>query len=194
MAPAINDHAFLRDRCFIDGAWVGGDRRRDVVNPATGEVIARVVDGGAREAEAAISAADRAFPAWRARPAAERAACLTKMADQMLAAEDELAALLTAEQGKPLAEAAGEVRYAASFLHWFAGEAVRVRGEIIPAARADQRIVVEREPVGVCALITPWNFPTAMLARKVGAALAVGCTVVAKPASATPLSALAYGI
>jgi succinate-semialdehyde dehydrogenase/glutarate-semialdehyde dehydrogenase len=198
MPGEIKDNAFLRQACPIDGRWLDGDRegRKPIAveNPATGRLIGHVPSCGAVETDAAIAAAQRALPAWRALPAATRAGYLEKMGDLMLAHIDELAALLTAEQGKPLAEAAGEIRYAASFLHWFAGEAVRVRGETIPAARADQRIVVTRQPVGVCGLITPWNFPSAMLARKLAPALAAGCTVVAKPAEETPFSALAFGV
>jgi len=162
----------------------------DVHDPATGERIGSVPDHDEAAVERAIAAAARAFPAWRDRPAADRATCLEKLGQAMLARESELAAIITAENGKPLAEAAAEVQYAASFIRWFGGEALRVYGETIPAPRADQRIVVVREPVGPCALITPWNFPAAMLARKLGPALAVGCTVVCKPASQTPLTAL----
>ncbi len=176
---------------FVDGAWVGADARFDVIDPATGAVIARVPELPDDEVERAIAAADRAWAGWRARPAGERAAALSAIAAAMRADERGLGALITAENGKPLAEAIAEVRYAASFFEWFAGEAVRITGELVPATRADQRIVVTREPVGPCALITPWNFPAAMLARKLAPALAAGCTVVAKPAQQTPLTALA---
>jgi succinate-semialdehyde dehydrogenase/glutarate-semialdehyde dehydrogenase len=165
-------------------------RTFDVTDKATGQRIASVPDMDEAAVEQAVAAAARAFPAWRDRAAADRSAVLGRLADLMKEREAELAALITAENGKPLAEAAAEVQYAASFLRWFAGEAVRVYGETIPAPRADQRIVVTREPVGVCALITPWNFPAAMIARKLGPALAVGCTVVCKPASQTPLTTM----
>jgi succinate-semialdehyde dehydrogenase/glutarate-semialdehyde dehydrogenase len=183
--------ALVRQDCYVDGAWVGGPDRIDVEDPATGDVIARIPDLSDAQVDAALSAAARAFPAWKARPASERAACLTRLAARMREVENALALLITAENGKPVSDALGEVRYATSFIDWFAGEALRVYGETIPAPGPEQRIVVTREPVGPCALITPWNFPAAMLTRKLGAALAVGCTVVAKPAEATPLTALA---
>jgi len=181
----------LRSDCYVGGIWVGADERFPVEDPSTGEVLARVPDLPDAVVDDALVAAARAFPAWRARPAHERAGFLARMAARMHDRERELGALITAENGKPLAEAVGEVRYAASFLEWFAGEAVRVYGETLPATRSDQRITVLREPVGPCAFITPWNFPAAMLTRKLGPALAAGCTVVAKPAEATPLTTLA---
>jgi len=183
--------ALFRPDCYLDGAWVGAERRFAVEDPATGEVIARVPDLDDDALEHALEAAARAFPAWRARSAYDRSACLAGIASRMRASEAALAQLVTAENGKPLSESVAEIRYAASFLEWFAGEALRVEGELIPATRADQRITVTREPVGPCALITPWNFPAAMLTRKLGPALAVGCTVVAKPAEETPLTTLA---
>jgi succinate-semialdehyde dehydrogenase / glutarate-semialdehyde dehydrogenase len=183
--------ALLRTDCFIDGRWIGSDRRFSVDDPATGEPIARVPDLDDDAVDRAIEAAARAFPAWRARTAYDRAACLSGLAARMRADEHGLAHLITAENGKPLSESLGEVRYAASFLEWFAGEALRVYGELIPATQAHQRITVTREPVGPAALITPWNFPAAMLTRKLGPALAVGCTVVAKPAEETPLTTMA---
>ncbi len=188
MTPTLVIHH--RD-AYIDGAWTGAADRIAVHDPATDAVLAEVPDLPTAEVERAITAAARALPAWRARPAADRAAVLAAIAVAMRAGEAGLAALITAEHGKPLAEALAEVRYAASFFEWFAGEAVRVYGETIPASRTDQRIAVHREPVGVCGFITPWNFPAAMLARKVAPALAAGCTVVAKPAHQTPLTALA---
>ena len=181
----------IRSDAFIEGAWVGSDRRFAVTDPATGRELARVPDLDDAAVDAAIAAAVRAFPGWRGRSAYDRARVLAAMAAGMRAGERELAALITAENGKPIAESVAEVRYAASFLDFFAGEAVRVYGETVPATRADQRIVVTRDPIGACALITPWNFPAAMLTRKLGPALAVGCTAVAKPASETPLTALA---
>jgi succinate-semialdehyde dehydrogenase/glutarate-semialdehyde dehydrogenase len=184
----------LRTQAFVDGEWIDAAAHFDVTDPATGERIAAVPSLSAAAVDGASDAATRAFPAWRDRPAHERAACLAAIAARLKTDEAALAALITAENGKPLADATAEVRYSASFFAWFAGEAVRSYGETIPAGRADQRIVVVREPVGPCALITPWNFPAAMLARKLGAALAAGCTVVAKPASETPLTALALAL
>jgi succinate-semialdehyde dehydrogenase / glutarate-semialdehyde dehydrogenase len=181
----------LRTDAYIDGAWRGAPGRFAVHDPATGKELARVADLDDGAVDDAIAAAARALPAWRARSAYDRAGCLARLAAAMRAGERELAAIITAENGKPTSESIAEVRYAASFLEWFAGEAVRVYGETIPATRPDQRITVTREPVGVCALVTPWNFPAAMLTRKLGPALAVGCTVVCKPASETPLTVLA---
>ncbi len=178
---------------FIGGKWVpaGSAARFDVTDPATGAVIASVADCGAGEARSAIDAAHKAFPAWAALPAAQRSSVLQRWRALLVNNADRLAALLTAEMGKPLAEAKGEILYGASYLEWFAEEAKRVYGDIIPSASANNRIVVTKKPVGVCAVITPWNFPNAMLMRKAAAALAAGCTVVAKPAEDTPLSALA---
>jgi succinate-semialdehyde dehydrogenase / glutarate-semialdehyde dehydrogenase len=181
----------MRSDAYIDGAWHGAASRFAVTDPATDRVLAEVPDLDDAAVDAAITAAARALPAWRARTAYDRAALLAALAAGVRAGERDLAAVMTAENGKPLAESIAEVRYAASFLDWFAGEAVRMYGEIIPASRDGTRIRVEREPVGVCALITPWNFPAAMLTRKLAPALAAGCTVVARPASETPLTALA---
>jgi len=180
-------------QAYVDGAWIDADSGAtfDVTNPATGETIASVPRCGTEETRRAISAAERAQPAWRALPAKERALVLRRFADLMLEHQEELAVLLTREQGKPLAEARGEIAYAASFFEWFGEEAKRVYGDTIPPHQADKRIVVLREPIGVTAGITPWNFPTAMIARKAAPALAVGCTMVVKPAEQTPLSALA---
>ena len=150
---------------YIDGAWRGGERRFAVVDPATGAELARVPDLDDAAVDGAVAAAAKALPAWRARTAYDRAAIVARLAAAMRAAEAALAAVITAENGKPTSESIAEVRYAASFLEWFAGEAVRMYGETIPATRDGQRIRVEREPVGVCALITPWNFPAAMLTR-----------------------------
>jgi succinate-semialdehyde dehydrogenase / glutarate-semialdehyde dehydrogenase len=162
-----------------------------VTNPATGEVLARVPRHGVEETRAAIAAAERAYPGWRARTAKERAIVLRRLADLMLERQDELARLLTSEQGKPLAEARGEIAYAASFFEWFGEEAKRIYGDTIPPHQADKRIVVLKEPIGVTAGITPWNFPAAMITRKAAPALAAGCTIVIKPAEQTPLTALA---
>jgi succinate-semialdehyde dehydrogenase / glutarate-semialdehyde dehydrogenase len=186
--------ASIRSENLIGGKWVGAASGElvDVTNPATDEVIARVPVGGGEEARSAIDAAHAAFPAWSALPAAERGKLLRKLFDRMLADQDRLAELLTREQGKPLAEAKGEIAYAASFLESAAEEGKRLGGEMIPASNADQRIWALRQPVGVAAAITPWNFPIAMITRKLGPALAAGCTIVVKPAQQTPLSALAF--
>lgn len=182
----------LRSQAYIGGQWVGGDHFLDVVNPATGRLLAQVPRHGAREAEKAVEAAHEAFLSWRRRSAGDRALVLKRWADLMAVHVDDLARLLTAEQGKPLAEARGEVLYAASYMEWFAEEARRVYGVTIPGHALDRRLSVIRQPVGVVAAITPWNFPVAMLARKVAPALAAGCTVVCKPSELTPLSALAF--
>ncbi len=180
-----------RTDLYINGAWVALDQRFAVDNPATGAVIAEVASGGAAEAEAAIAAAEAALPAWAARPARERAAVLRRWHDLVVANADELARILTLEQGKPLAEAKGEILYGAAFFDWFADEAKRIYGDVIPSYAPDRRLLALRQPIGVCAAITPWNFPMAMIPRKAAPALAAGCTMVLKPASATPLSALA---
>ena len=193
---AIQDPSLFRETCLIGGAWTGADDGASfpVTNPATGEVLGTVPRLGAAETGRAVRAAQEALPGWRARAAGERAALLRRWFDLILEHREDLAAIMTLEQGKPLAEARGEIAYAASFIEWFAEEARRVYGDVIPAHAADRRIVVLKEPVGVVAAITPWNFPSAMLARKAGAALAAGCTMVAKPAGATPYSALALAV
>ena len=187
----LQDSSLLRQQCYIDGRWIDGKRRIDVTNPATGERVGQVPQLGADETRQAIEAANRALPAWRARTAKERSALLRKWFELIMASQEDLARIMTAEQGKPIAEARGEIAYAASFIEWFAEEGKRVYGDTIPAPVSNQRIVVTKEPVGVCAAITPWNFPAAMITRKAGPALAVGCTMVLKPASQTPLTALA---
>ncbi len=187
----LKDPSLLRDRCLVAGRWISGERTIAVTNPATGAAIGHVPRLGQAETREAIEAAYRAWPAWRARTAQERATLLARWHALILEHQDDLARIMTAEQGKPLAEARGEIGYAASFIQWFAEEARRVYGETIPAPVASQRIVVVKEPVGVCAAITPWNFPAAMITRKAGPALAAGCTMVVKPASQTPLTALA---
>jgi succinate-semialdehyde dehydrogenase/glutarate-semialdehyde dehydrogenase len=191
--PALKDPTILRDKCLVDGQWIEADSRAriNVDNPADGALIATVPDCGAAETRRAIAAAGAALPAWRALIAKERSAILRKWFDLMVANADDLAAILTAEQGKPLAEAKGEVLYGASFIEWFAEEAKRVYGDVIPSPWNDKRIVVIKQPIGVVGAITPWNFPNAMITRKAGPALAAGCTMVLKPASQTPLSALA---
>ncbi len=189
----LKDPALFREQCYIDGAWAaaGSGQTINVTNPASGGVIGTIPRMGAAETRHAIEAADRALPAWRARIAKERAAILRKWFELMLANQDDLGLIMTSEQGKPLAEAKGEIAYAASFLEWFAEEAKRVYGDVIPSVWPDRRLVVIKQPVGVCAAITPWNFPAAMITRKVGPALAAGCTIVVKPATQTPFSALA---
>ena len=190
------DHDLLRTQCLVNGRWLDqADARTCVVgNPATGAQLGTVPDFGAVETEAAIVAAHAALPAWSARTAKERAQLLRRMHELMLQHQEDLARILTAEQGKPLAEARGEIAYSASFLEWFGEEAKRMYGDIIPGHARDKRIMVLRQPIGVVAMITPWNFPSAMLARKIGPALAAGCTVVCKPALQTPFSALAFGV
>lgn len=193
---ALKDPALLRERAFVAGEWQAADggATLEVRNPATGALIGTVPAMGAAETRRAIDAANAAWPAWRKKTAKERAAILRKWHDLMIAHADDLALILTTEQGKPLAEAKGEIGYAASFLEWFAEEGKRVYGDTIPTPAADKRIVVTKEPVGVCAAITPWNFPAAMITRKVGPALAAGCPIVVKPAEATPFSALAMAV
>lgn len=183
-----------QNKCLIGGSWRAAQSGDciDVQNPATQETLGQVPSLSRDEVQEAIKLAHIAFAQWRQQPAKTRSDVLYRWHQLMLEHEDDLAALMTAEQGKPLAEATGEIRYAASYLKWFAEEALRVYGDIIPAPSAEQKILVQKQPVGVCACITPWNFPVAMLARKAAAAIAVGCTVVAKPASATPFSALAF--
>jgi len=188
---ALRDTSLLRTDALINGEWIGATHRFAVIDPATGAPLAKVAALGAREAEAAIAAADRAWPAWRTKSAKDRAAILLKWFHLLNQHADDLARIMTAEQGKPLAEAKGEVAYGASFLEWFAEEARRVYGETIPSTDANKRFLVIKQPVGVCAAITPWNFPIAMITRKVAPALAAGCPVVIKPAEQTPLSALA---
>ncbi len=189
----LNDTSLFRQQCYINGAWIDADsgETQAVSNPATGEQLGTVPKMGAAETRRAIEAADAAWGAWRAKLAKERAAILRKWFDLMLENADDLAVLMTAEQGKPLAEAKGEIGYAASFIEWFAEEGKRIYGDTIPQHGPDKRIVVIKEPIGVVAAITPWNFPSAMITRKAGPALAAGCPFVIKPASDTPYSALA---
>lgn len=189
----LKDPALLRHHAYVDGQWIHADSGDTfaVTNPADGGVIARVASVGTAETRRAIDAAHRALPAWRAKTAKERGALLKKWYDLILAASDDLAVLMTAEQGKPLAEARGEVVYGAAFIEWYAEEAKRVYGDIIPENAPGRRILAAKEPIGVVAAITPWNFPNAMITRKCAPALAAGCTVVVKPGEDTPLSALA---
>jgi succinate-semialdehyde dehydrogenase / glutarate-semialdehyde dehydrogenase len=189
----LKDQKLFRQQCYIDGEWVGADSGKTipVTNPASGETLGSVPRMGADETRRAIEAAERALPAWRAKTAKERATILRNWFNLMMANQDDLAALMTAEQGKPLGESKGEIAYAASFIEWFAEEGKRIYGDTIPAHGADKRIIVLKEPIGVTAAITPWNFPAAMITRKCGPALAAGCSMVLKPASQTPYSALA---
>ncbi len=189
----LKDPLLLRELCFIDGGWAGADDGAAVAvnNPATREKLGSIPNMGAAETRRAIAAAARALPAWAAQTAKERANALRRWFDLMLQHQEDLATLMTAEQGKPLAESKGEILYAASFIEWFAEEAKRIYGDVIPGHQADKRILVLRQPVGVVAAITPWNFPSAMITRKAGPALAAGCTMVCKPATQTPYSALA---
>jgi succinate-semialdehyde dehydrogenase/glutarate-semialdehyde dehydrogenase len=190
---ALKDPALLRQQCYVDGRWIDADggATMDVVNPANGRPIGTAPMLGAAETHRAIDAASRAWPAWRGKTAKERSAVLRKWHDLMLANADDLALILTSEQGKPLGESKGEIAIGAAYVEWFAEEAKRVYGDVIPTVGNDRRLVVVKEPVGVCAAITPWNFPSSMITRKVSPALAAGCTVVIKPAEATPYSALA---
>ena len=189
----LKDAQLFRQQAFVNGAWADADSGQTikVTNPATGDVIGTVPKMGAAETRRAIEAADKALPAWRALTAKERSAKLRRWYELMLENQEDLARLMTIEQGKPLAEAKGEIAYAASFIEWFAEEAKRVYGDTIPGHQADKRLIVIKQPIGVTAAITPWNFPAAMITRKAGPALAAGCTMVLKPASQTPYSALA---
>jgi succinate-semialdehyde dehydrogenase/glutarate-semialdehyde dehydrogenase len=189
----LRDEFLLHQKCYLNGAWTDADDGRTiaVTNPATGDQLGTVPRMGAAEARRAVEAARAAFPIWRKRTAKERAAVLRRWFELITANQEDLAVLMTAEQGKPLVESRGEIAYAASFIEWFAEEGKRVYGDTIPAHAADKRILVLKEPIGVIAAITPWNFPSAMITRKAGPALAAGCTVVLKPATATPFSALA---
>jgi succinate-semialdehyde dehydrogenase/glutarate-semialdehyde dehydrogenase len=192
----LKDSSLLRTQAFVGGRWSGADSGSvtTIHNVATGQQIVYVPNMGASETRRAIEAAHAAFPAWKQKTAKERSGLLRRWFELIMANQDDLALILTSEQGKPLAEAKGEIAYGASFIEWFAEEAKRVYGETIPANTADKRIQVTREAVGVCAAITPWNFPNAMITRKVGPALAAGCTMVLKPAPQTPLSALALAV
>ncbi|HET6469437.1 MAG TPA: NAD-dependent succinate-semialdehyde dehydrogenase [Geminicoccaceae bacterium] len=189
----LGDARLFREQCYVEGRWIDADggKTLEVTDPATGEVLGAVPSLGEAETRRAIEAAERALPAWRAKTAKERAGVLRRWFELIMQHQDDLGYLMTREQGKPLAEAKGEIAYAASFVEWFAEEAKRVYGDTIPETVAGRRILVLKQPVGVCALITPWNFPAAMITRKAAPALAAGCTVVIKPASMTPFSALA---
>ncbi len=196
MMLKLNDPSLLRAQCYIDGRWCDADDGATiaVTNPATGETLGSVPKMGAAETRRAIDAANAAWPAWRKKSAKERATILRRWNDLMLEHADDLALIMTAEQGKPLAEAKGEITYAASFLEWFAEEGKRIEGDTMPSPWPDRRVLVTKEPIGVCAAITPWNFPAAMITRKAGPALAAGCPMVVKPAELTPFSALALAL
>ena len=187
----LKDPSLLKTDALINGQWVKGSRRFDVTDPATGQKLADVANLGPQEAEQAIAAANAAWPAWKAKTAKERSTILRKWFDLLMANQDDLGRIMTAEQGKPLPEAKGEVAYGASFVEWFAEEAKRVNGETLPQFDNNRRLLVLKQPIGVCAAITPWNFPLAMITRKVAPALAAGCPVIIKPAELTPLTALA---
>ncbi|MBV8248858.1 MAG: NAD-dependent succinate-semialdehyde dehydrogenase [Comamonas sp.] len=193
MALQLRDPGLLKNLCLIDGQWLaaGDGSRIEVNNPATGEQLSTVPGMGAAETRAAIEAAERAFAEWKSRTAEQRAAVLYKWFELLQQHQEDLAQIMTAEQGKPLAESRGEIGYAASYVQWFAEEARRIYGSTVPSPWGDKKLVVSKEPVGVCAAITPWNFPAAMITRKVAPALAAGCTIIVKPAQQTPLSALA---
>ena len=190
MSLDLIDPTLLKEQCYVDGAWVGRGES-EVTNPATGAVIARVPRFGAEEATAAVDAAAAAFKPWGARTAKERSKLIRQWYERIMAHRDDLALILTSEQGKPLAEAKGEIEYAAAYIEFYAEEAKRIAGETLPSHRADARILVLRQPTGVVGAITPWNFPAAMITRKAAPALAAGCTIVVKPAGETPLTALA---
>ncbi|KIF82849.1 NADP-dependent succinate-semialdehyde dehydrogenase [Noviherbaspirillum autotrophicum] len=192
----LKDPSLLRMQAYLNGQWCDADNGESfaVTNPATGEVIGHVPHMGTAETRRAIAAANEAWRGWRAKTAKERSAVLRKWNDLMLANADDLAQIMTVEQGKPLAEAKGEVAYAASFIEWFAEETKRVAGDTLASPWSDRRLVVVKEPIGVCAAITPWNFPAAMITRKVGPALAAGCPMIVKPAESTPYSALAMAV
>src|SRR5215813_6418912 len=192
----LRDPDLLRMRAFIGGKWLdaANGATHPVVNPATREPIGTVPDMGVAETRQAIEAAQQAFPAWAALTARERAAILRRWYELLLANREDLATLMTAEQGKPLAEAKGEIAYGAAFIEWFAEEGKRLYGDVIPTHQSDRRLLVLRQPVGVVAAITPWNFPLAMITRKAAPALAAGCTMIVKPAEQTPLTALALAV
>ena len=187
----LKDLSLFKQQCYLNGEWVSGTDTTEVTNPATGEVIGHVPKLGQAEAAKAIADANAAWPAWRKKTAKERATILKKWFDLMIANADDLALIMTSEQGKPLAEAKGEIMYAASFIEWFAEEGKRIYGDTIPTHAGDKRIMVTKEPIGVCVAITPWNFPSAMITRKAGPALAAGCPMIVRPADLTPFSALA---
>ncbi|KMN30549.1 succinate-semialdehyde dehydrogenase [Chromobacterium sp. LK1] len=192
----LKDPTLLKQQCYVNGAWIDADNGETipVSNPATGKIVAHVPKMGKAEAELAVAGAAAAFQEWKRKPAKERAAILRRWFDLVMANQDDLAVILTSEQGKPLAEAKGEIAYGASYIEWYAEEAKRLYGDTVPAPGADKRILITKEPIGVAAAITPWNFPNAMITRKAAPALAAGCPIVVRPASQTPLSALALAV
>lgn len=194
--PDLKDPSLLREQCLINGAWIaaGSGQTIGVTDPATGREIGRVPNMDGSDARTAIDAATAAFPSWARKTNGERARLLERWHNLIMESQDDLALILTTEQGKPLQEARGEIAYGASFVKWFAEEARRVSGSTVPSPTSDRRIIMLKQPVGVCGIITPWNFPTAMITRKVAPALAAGCTVVIKPSDLTPYSALALGV
>lgn len=196
MIPGLKDEGLLQTRAYIDGQWVDADSGASlpVTNPANGEVITEIAKVGAAETRRAIAAAERAMAEWRRVPAKQRAQIMRRWFDLIMTNQEDLARIMTTEQGKTLAESRGEVAYGASYIEWFAEQAKRIDGDVIPAPSSDKRIVCIKQPVGVCASITPWNFPNAMITRKAAPALAAGCSIVIKPASETPLSALALAV
>ncbi|MGL4766542.1 MAG: NADP-dependent succinate-semialdehyde dehydrogenase [Formosimonas sp.] len=187
----LKDPSLFKQQCYLNGQWVSGTETMTVTNPATGEVIGTIPHLGQAETAQAIADANAAWPAWRKKTAKERSAILRKWFNLMMENQDDLAAILTAEQGKPLAEAKGEIAYGASYIEWFAEEGKRIYGENIPSHMADRRLMVTKEPIGVCVAITPWNFPNAMITRKAAPAMAAGCPMIVRPADLTPFSALA---
>jgi succinate-semialdehyde dehydrogenase / glutarate-semialdehyde dehydrogenase len=187
----LKDPSLFKQQCYLNGQWVSGTETMAVTNPATGEVLGHIPHLGQSQAAQAIADANAAWPAWRKKTAKERAAILRRWFNLMMEHQDDLAAILTAEQGKPLAEAKGEIAYGASYIEWFAEEGKRVYGENIPSHMADRRLMVTKEPIGVCVAITPWNFPNAMITRKAAPAMAAGCPMIVRPADLTPFSALA---
>lgn len=193
MTLQLNDPGLLQTQCYVNGEWIDADDRKtlDVMNPANGEIIASVASVGAAETQAAINAAENALASWKQKTAKERSNIMRNWFNLIMQNQEDLAKIMTAEQGKPLAESRGEIAYAASFIEWFAEEAKRIYGDVTPTTSNDRRLITIKQPVGVVAAITPWNFPSAMLTRKAGPALAVGCTFVIKPAKETPLSAIA---
>ena len=196
MSLQLQDASLLKTQAYINGVWVNAadESKQQVLNPSTGEVIAEFANCGEIETNQAIAAAETAMESWKVRPAKERANILRRLFELVMENQEDLAIILTAEQGKPIAEARGEIAYGASYIEWFAEEAKRVYGDVVPAPSGDKRVICIKQPVGVVACITPWNFPNAMLARKIAPALAAGCAVVCKPANETPLSALALAV
>lgn len=188
----IKNKNLLINKCYVNGAWVSSDKKIKVINPATGDLIAEVPNFGKKETINAIDAAEFAFKSWSKFTAHERSKILKKWYDLVIDNQDDLATIMTAEQGKPLSEAKGEIVYAANFIEWFAEEAKRVYGDVLPDPIKDKRMITLKQPIGVCAAITPWNFPAAMITRKCAPGLAAGCTFIIKPAEQTPLTAIAF--